>query len=136
MRWHAEILIHAILVVWMWRKPDGRPRFSAWLAVRFLCDAVQLVAERSGFGTIGTTVWYLGVVAGVPLLLLALHEAVGVWHRRILFSWAALSMGAAWIRFFPYTGAAVLLIDAAAYVAWLVEKALRSKFSSPGMAQR
>jgi hypothetical protein len=33
-------------------------------------------------------------------------------------------MGAAWIRFFPYTGAAVILIDAAAYVAWLAEKAL------------
>ena len=131
MRWHAEILIHAVLVLWMWRRPDGRPKFSAWLAVRFLFDLAQLLAERFAFGTKGTpfwhltvatSVWYFGVIAGGPLLLLALHEAEGKWHRRILFSWAAFSWGAAWIRFFPYTGQAVLVCDAAAYVAWLMEK--------------
>lgn len=121
----------------MWRRPDGRPKFSAWLAVRFLFDLAQLLAERSVFGTEGTpfwhltvstSIWYFGTIAGVPLLLMALHEAEGRWHRRILFGWTAFSMGAAWIRFFPYTGQAVLVCDAAAYVAWIAEKALRGRF--------
>jgi len=127
MRWHAEILIHGVLVLWMWIRKDGRPKFAAWLVTRFLFDAAQFLAERFGYGTESTGIWYAGVVFQAPLLLLAMHEAEGRWHRRILFAWVAFSMCLAWIRFFPYTGQAVLMCDAAAYVGWLTEKALQSK---------
>lgn len=52
---------------------------------------------------------------------MAMREAHGR-HRDILFAWCVLSMAAAWIRFFPYTGHAVLVIDAAACLCWIAEK--------------
>lgn len=129
-RWHAEILIHAALLLLIWRRRTGRPNWEAWLVCRFVFDVGQLLAERMGHNDVAASVWYLGIIVGTWLLLRALHEAVDIrptYHRRILFAWTALTMGAAWIRFFPYTGQAVLVIDAAAYVAWIVEIGLRSK---------
>lgn len=129
MLWEIELLIHFALVVWIWRKPDGRPGFSAWLAARFLFDAAQFLTDRFGYGTESTTIWYFGVVAGMPLLWLAMHESPGVgrWHRMILYGWTASNLTAAWIRFFPYTGRAVLVIDATAFVCWMAEKAMQTQ---------
>jgi hypothetical protein len=83
--------------------------------------------ERTGHPALAANVWYFGIICCAPLLLLALHEASGLWHRRILFAWMALMTAAAWIRYFPYTGRAVLLIDAAAFIAWMAEKYLAGR---------
>lgn len=125
-RWHTTILLHGIMAFWMWRKPDGRPKFSAWLVARFTFDAAQMIAERMGGGghTASVSIYYAGVVVWCVLLVSALLEARERWHCGVLFSWTGLYMGAAWIRFFPYTGAAVVFIDAVAYVAWAWEKSI------------
>ena len=120
--WHIEMALHGLLIAAIWRRRPGLPFWQGWCVCRFVFDLAQLLLERSGHVTAAANVWYAGIVAGVPLLVLALLEArqTPKSHALILYCWVALNAAAAWIRFFPYTGRAVLIIDGAAWLAWLV----------------
>lgn len=124
MLWYIALCLHAAFLAYLFNRPDGRPRFEAFLVARFIFDVAQLTAERLGNLRGATNFWYLGILVSVPLLYLALQEASTALtaHRSILYAWVSLTMAAAWIRFFPYTGNAVLIIDGVCYLAWIVDK--------------
>lgn len=123
MLWHVEIGVHFALVLYLAIRRDGRKYFEGFIVSRFLIDACQLFNERMHYFDISPTVWYAGVLFQFPLLFLSLREATTYrrGHRDILYAWTCLNLTAAWIRFFPYTGRAVLIIDLLAYSAWIVE---------------
>lgn len=129
MDWHIGLVIQAALVLWLCARSDGRPRFAALMLANLIFEASQLTCERLGYKAAGANVWYLEVLLDIPLLTLALIEAADIrprWHLYILCWWVSLTMGCAWIRFFPYTGRTLLIVNAAAYLAWIWLKALRT----------
>lgn len=136
MLWYVEICIHFALVLYLAIRRDGRKYFEAFIVSRFLFDLFQLIHERLHHFQYSTNIWYVGVLFQLPLLFLSLWEATAHrrGHRAILYAWTCLNLTAAWIRFFPYTGRAVLVIDACAFTCWIVEKVLSSSKKTVSLA--
>ncbi len=68
-------------------------------------------------------IWFAGVIIQIPLIAVALEEAASylpLYHRTLLFWWIAATFACAWIRIYPYTGMAVLILNSAAFLCWLI----------------
>lgn len=126
--WHAEVILLAALV-WTHRYRDGRKYFQALMACGLAFDLPSLILVRTGHLTAFTNIAYTRFLFEIPLLALALIESADwrpVWHRTILCWWVAATVGCLGIRYFPYSGRALLLVNCAAYSAW-IWKSLRIK---------
>lgn len=88
-------------------------------------EVAQFVTYRLHDRFYASQVWVLSIVVMALLLPSALREAAN-WrpfaHRTILFWWLASGFGAAWIRYFPYTGTVWIFINAVAFLTWILEK--------------
>lgn len=128
MRWHAELILEAVLAVWLCIRPDGRKWFESLICTNFAFEVVYLIADRTAQRINEAQLWWGLIVVEVPLYALASIEASD-WrpatHRTILFWWIALTMGCAWLRFYPYTGMAVIAINQVAFICWMWEKGIR-----------
>lgn len=125
MLWPFEIILEAILAVWLCVRPDGRRSFQALICVNLAFEIVYFYADRIGNHTYNKQIWWLIVVAEVPLISRALTEAADWRQRRhltILAWWVSATMACAWIRFYPYTGAATVVVNQVAFAAWLWQK--------------
>lgn len=123
MLWYLEMVVEAALILWLAFHRDGRPKFEAMIAADFITQLSQVAATRFQFAGFAARVWYVGVLIQIPLIALALREAADyrpLYHRQILFWWIALTFGCAWIRIFPYTGIALLVLNLAAFTSWLI----------------
>lgn len=131
MLWHCEIVLQLILVSALWKWPDGRPKFAGLMLANLVMEIAMLWSERIADYTGVHNVWYWCVVLEVPLVAMALREALRnslavKYHALILSWWVACTMGCAWIRFYPYTGVAVVLLNCLAYLAWIYAKGIAS----------
>lgn len=92
-----------------------------------MVEFAQMSAERFGFAAEAAQVWYVGRIFEGFLIIPAIKEAADLgrqWHFWILIGWVSATMECAWLRFYPFTGAALLAVNASSYVAWLVDSAL------------
>ena len=129
MIWHVETALLLWLLILIDRRPDQRPRFAALLAFDFTMETAALIAQRLHYMPALTTLTYLGNLGDIPLWALAAIEAADyrpMRHRTILYWWMAATCGCAWIRFYPWTGRAVLLVNCVAYACWIWDKIRRS----------
>ena len=131
MLWHLEFVTEVLLVFWMIFRQDDRKWFEALLSVNVFLEMFMMLCERSGNSKEIGAVWYVCVALEIPLTALALIESCSFrpnTHRNILCWWVAVTMGCAWIRFYPYTGMATLIVNEVAFLAWLWEKAQRTRW--------
>lgn len=127
MLWHLEIAFQFILVGMLWKWPDGRPKFAGLMVANFLMEMAMVGAQRSGRYSATVNIWYWCVLLEIPLIALALIEAGKLVpfrpsHTFILSWWIAGTMGCAWIRFYPWTGEAAIVINSVAFMAWIIAK--------------
>lgn len=129
MNWHIELAIEiALFLVLIYRAPR-LPWFEALIGVDVAEQVLQLAGQRFHYLALGARVWRIGVLLEIPLIFMALIETLRIQHVRrnraitslhpiILYAWLALVMGCAWVRIYPYTGWALLVVNACAYAAW------------------
>lgn len=123
--WEIQTVLLVILVAMLRRRRDGRRYFEGLLWCDLVFGIAALVCQRMGYKAQLVTVVYLNNIADVPLWYFALWEAADyrpLAHRRILYMWMAGTVGCAWVRFYPWTGKAILCINAIAYASWLYTK--------------
>lgn len=127
MRWHAEWFLSVILALRLIWYPDGRRWFEGLICCNLLMEFAQMGAERFGFTAEAAQVWYIGRVLEGILIIPAILEASALGRKRhfwILAVWIAATMECAWLRFYPFTGAVLIAVNTAAYVAWLADSTL------------
>jgi hypothetical protein len=116
------------LALYLALSKDGRPAFERLIWANLVMEVAQFVTYRLHDRFYASQVWVLSIVAMAFLLPSALSEAADyrpLNHRTILFWWLALGFGAAWIRYFPYTGTVWIFINALAFLCWILEKCRR-----------
>ncbi len=114
MLWYAELLLEFLLIIRLTFARNGRPFFEGLIATDFLIQLFQMFGQRVHWFGLGAHIWYVGVLIEIPLMAMALEEASDyrpLWHRKGLFWWISIVFGCAWIRVFPYTGTALLMIN-------------------------
>ena len=130
MRWHAELILEGFLAVWLCARPDGRKWFQALICCNFLFEIFYLIADRIGRRQQEIQLWWALIVIEIPFNAMSLIEAARLnrkYHLWILAWWVSLSMACAWIRFYPYTGYALIAVNQAAFIAWIAEAMLSKR---------
>lgn len=130
MLWHAELLIECMLFIRLLCHADGRPKFEALIAADILIQAFQMFGERVHWLGLGAHTWYAGALISIPLMYMAMTEASvyqPIRHRNLLFWWISLTFACAWIRIFPYTNTALLVINATFFVLWIADSFLKAR---------
>lgn len=123
--WHVEAFLLLCLVVKLSLWSDGRKYFEALMACALIFDVAGLIFARIGDFKLYTNLTYASYLVETPLMALALSEAADfrpTHHRRILFWWMAATVACLGIRYFPYSGRALLICNIIAYTCWLVSK--------------
>lgn len=124
MLWHVELFVEFFLLIRILCHAYGRPRFEALIATDILIQAFQMFGQRAHWFGLGAHAWYAGVLISIPLMYFAMVEASDyrpVRHRNLLFWWISLMFACAWIRIFPYTNTALLLINVTFFVLWIAD---------------
>ena len=121
MPWHAELILEALLAVLLCVRPDRRRWFQSLICVNFAFELAYVWFDRSASHQMQVQLWWALILFEIPLWALSLLEAEGR-HKLILVWWFALTMGAAWIRIYPYTGFAVIVVNQIAFAAWIAHK--------------
>ena len=127
--WPAELLVEFALILWLAFHRDGRPKLESLIVADFIAQSGQFSAERFHLLGLAARIWYIGILIQIPMTALALSEAENrpqFYQRQILFWWVAANVGCAWIRIFPFTGTAILVLNATAFSLWLIDAVRRA----------
>ena len=122
MPWHAELALEVVLAVLLCVRPDSRRWFQSLICVNLAFELAYIWFDRSGSHAMQVQLWWALILFEIPLWALSLREAEGR-HRDLPVWWFALTMGCAWIRYYPYTGYCVIVINQAFFLAWIIDKA-------------
>ena len=122
MLWYLELLLESALLTWLCLNRDPRKYFQAFIAMDLLGGILSMIGQRVNLLGLSAHVWWLATIACMPLMVLALNEAVTSdrRHRLLLHVWIAFGYGCAWIRIFPVTNQVLLVGNCVAFIVWLI----------------